>query len=300
MALPAAAIPALISAGGSTANNFLNMGASWIRNRNQRRFTEHMYNRQYQDSIRFWNMQNEYNSPANQAARMEAAGFNKLLPFLKGGSGTQPAAPLSPPKSLNMDYKQPTFDLGIDNALSHMYSFEQKRAGIDNMKAQTTATLAAAALTGVKSIREQKGVEKDEIALKYLDQIQQNTLESLTASINKVNAETKYTLDRNDREQIMNSHNAAQAVENIALTKARQKLTGSELKHVEEKIKLARKEGVLKNWHIRLSEKNMTDRDNILYRTVGTILENMLHEIGYGWLLDGVNPHNNRRIPAPK
>lgn len=50
-----------------------------------RAFQERMYNKQVEDNIRFWNMQNEYNLPSAQLQRLKDAGLNPLLMYGEGG-----------------------------------------------------------------------------------------------------------------------------------------------------------------------------------------------------------------------
>lgn len=79
--LAAAGISAL---GGIFTNN---MSAQYNAEEAQknRDFQERMYNKQYQDSIDFWRMEQEYNTPANQLDRLTRAGLNPLLAY--GNSG---------------------------------------------------------------------------------------------------------------------------------------------------------------------------------------------------------------------
>lgn len=66
-------------------NTFQSMEANENRRFNReeaeknRQFQEAMMDKSYNQSVDFWNMQNEYNSPANQVARMKEAGINPAL-----------------------------------------------------------------------------------------------------------------------------------------------------------------------------------------------------------------------------
>lgn len=53
--------------------------------RKNRAFQERMYNKQVEDNIKFWNMQNEYNLPSAQLERLRDAGLNPLLMYGEGG-----------------------------------------------------------------------------------------------------------------------------------------------------------------------------------------------------------------------
>lgn len=67
---------------GGAINTSNQREAMWNNNREaekNRQFQEAMMDKSYNQSVDFWNMQNEYNSPANQVARMKEAGINPAL-----------------------------------------------------------------------------------------------------------------------------------------------------------------------------------------------------------------------------
>lgn len=73
----------------SLANNSFN-AAEAAKNR---RWQEQMYDKQYQDNIDLWQMQQDYNSPANQVARLKDAGINPNLALSNISTGSASSAP---------------------------------------------------------------------------------------------------------------------------------------------------------------------------------------------------------------
>lgn len=63
----------------------LNLGASLIGMDRQKDANKDMMNWQNTNTIEMWKMNNEYNTPANQMARLAAAGINPNLAFSNGG-----------------------------------------------------------------------------------------------------------------------------------------------------------------------------------------------------------------------
>lgn len=65
-----------------------------------RAFQERMYNKQVEDSIKFWNMQNEYNLPSAVRQRIEDAGINPYMYFSNGSiqsvANSSPDLPSAP------------------------------------------------------------------------------------------------------------------------------------------------------------------------------------------------------------
>lgn len=58
-------------------------------NQRNRDFTEYMYDKQYDNNIKMWNMQNNYDLPKNQIERMKQAGLNPDLMY--SGAGVSPS-----------------------------------------------------------------------------------------------------------------------------------------------------------------------------------------------------------------
>lgn len=82
-----------ITAAGSLFGNLFssqkNQEAQSAENQKNRQFTEYMYNKQVENNIKMWNMQNEYDLPKNMISRMKQAGLNPDLMY--SGSGISPA-----------------------------------------------------------------------------------------------------------------------------------------------------------------------------------------------------------------
>lgn len=84
------------AAGISAAGGLLGGIATGIYNASQaranRNFQREMYQRQYEDSIKFWQMQNQYSLPSAQVQRLKDANLNPLL-YYSGGQIGQPVTP---------------------------------------------------------------------------------------------------------------------------------------------------------------------------------------------------------------
>lgn len=104
-----------------------------------RAFKERMYNKQVEDTINFWKMQNDYNLPSAQLQRLQDAGLNPLLMYGEGGisgniASQAPDLPSVPSGSLA---HQPNFNtrLGLENiALLEQQMAESKSREFLNYK----------------------------------------------------------------------------------------------------------------------------------------------------------------------
>ena len=95
--------PAIIAAGASAAGGLLSNITTGLFNANQsainRSFQREMYQRQYDDAIKFWQMQNEYNLPSAQVQRIKDSGLNAALLYSNGApQNVATAAPAQPQK----------------------------------------------------------------------------------------------------------------------------------------------------------------------------------------------------------
>lgn len=139
-----------IGTAGNAASGLFGAIGNMIANKKNRKWNEKMYERQYQDNIAFWNMQNAYNSPEAQVARMKAAGLNPALMYGQGNTGN--AGSIQSPDAPRMQYDAPDFS-GFQTAgmnfLSALYDFDLKEAAIDKTRAETTAIAEKGALDAI-------------------------------------------------------------------------------------------------------------------------------------------------------
>lgn len=107
------------------------------------------YQQSYADSIKFWQMENEYNSPEMQMARLKDAGLNPHLVYGQGATAT--GGSIGSPQ-----YDQPnlgTPNLGAPHVnpvqhdsmlgLGNMLQYQLQKAQIDKIKADTESTKVA-------------------------------------------------------------------------------------------------------------------------------------------------------------
>ena len=84
-------ISGLLNMFSSLANNSFNASQAAI----NRRWQEQMYEKQYSDNVNLWKMQQEYNTPENQVARLKQAGINPYLALGNISTGSATSAPQS-------------------------------------------------------------------------------------------------------------------------------------------------------------------------------------------------------------
>lgn len=142
------ALGALIAGGASLLGSALGFGSQKKTNKANMELAKYQNEWQaqenekaYQRNLQMWNLQNAYNSPTQQMARLRSAGLNPNLVYGSGVTGNsagstpqyQPAdikrAELSPYRGWNQ---------GLTDAVSNFLAFRSNRAQVENMEAQNS------------------------------------------------------------------------------------------------------------------------------------------------------------------
>lgn len=120
-----------ITAAAGAAQTGLNLSLSGSLNRKTRKFAAKQADLQYQRSLNMMQMQNEYNSPAAQVARLKQAGLNVGLMYQNAGAGGESAQPASP-EMASWSPIAPNVD-----GLNLIAQAALQKAQIDNIEADT-------------------------------------------------------------------------------------------------------------------------------------------------------------------
>lgn len=128
MPLPAAAIPALISAGTSVVNA-ISQGAT---NKKTREWNEAMYQKQRTDALADWARTNEYNSPLQQMARFKEAGLSPHLIY--GGGANSISQPVRSTDTKSWSPNAPQIDGG--QIVSQYFGVQQQQNALEIQKQQ--------------------------------------------------------------------------------------------------------------------------------------------------------------------
>lgn len=123
-----------IAAGASALGAGVNAYSQGKMNKRAERFSRQMYAQQRQDALSDWHMQNAYNDPSAQMARLKAAGLNPNLVYGNGADAQAQSAPRGSQAS-QPNFKAPQADLGgiVFNALQA----KQLQANIARTEAET-------------------------------------------------------------------------------------------------------------------------------------------------------------------
>jgi hypothetical protein len=128
MPLPAAALPALITAGTSVVNA-ISQGAT---NKKTREWNEAMYQKQRTDALADWARTNEYNAPLQQMARFKEAGLSPHLIY--GGGANSISQPVRSTDTKSWSPNAPQIDGG--QIVSQYFGVQQQQNALEIQKQQ--------------------------------------------------------------------------------------------------------------------------------------------------------------------
>lgn len=174
-----------IAAGGSILGSLFGSGISGKTAKTmqlrEQQFNREMAEWQNQVNLQNWQMQNEYNTPANQMQRYQEAGLNPNLIYGQGSNGNAAAAPqaaqvhAAPGKLPQYNFG----DLGMSAAVDAYYKGRQQRnadaiaaAQVDFTKAQEAQAVQNTALKNVETLAEMLKYNRDS----RLDRVLENQI----------------------------------------------------------------------------------------------------------------------------
>lgn len=251
-----------------TAANALSQGSA---NRAAREFAWNMYSRQRQDALADWERQNQYDSPAQQMARLKAAGLNPNLVYGKGADNTSSPVRSSPAPSYNPT--PPRFDVG---SISERYfSTQMQQAQIDNVKTQNDVLkqdilLKAAQTTGIAA-----NTASTQFKLDLDKQLREISAEAAKLGVEQQRANIDYTLDKNDREAASNAKSIEEATERILNLRSTRETNIKERKKIDQEINNLKADETIKKLDAKLREMGVYPGDPTWWRALGRVVNNI-------------------------
>lgn len=252
-------------------------------NKRQRKWSEKMYNRQRQDALADFAMQNEYNSPEQQMNRLRLAGLNPNLAYGKGADIGN-ASPIRSSQVEAWKPQAPQLDLsgtGMNMVMGYA-DMQMKKAQTDNLKAQNSvllqdALLRAAQVQNTTATTQKTGVEtqsskfdldlKSELRQTSIDAVRAD-LQKKVAETDKVRADTQYTLNQDERAAAQNASSLQEAAERILTMRAERELNPYKKAKIFEEIKSIQRDNELKVLDINLKKNNVQPHDALWQRTL--------------------------------
>lgn len=256
-----------IAAGASLVGSALNAGSVARQNKKSRQWSEDMYNKQFQDNIKFWNMQNDYNSPEQQMQRLKAANLNPALMY--GGSGNSgQAGSISTPDVQQAQFRSPDWGsagIGAMQAVASIYDLDIKQAQLDNLKADNTVKLSQAALIASQT-------DRSEFDLLFESELKEVSADARREQLRKMKVDNRFQLDENERRAAMNASSIQEAAERILSIREQRANTAAERTRINAQIKNIRQDTELKRLDKELKSMGIQPHDPMYSRILGRML----------------------------
>ena len=192
----------IAAAGISLAGQLINSGIQGGMNRAQRKWNEKMYGVQRKDALADWAMQNEYNSPLQQMARLKAAGLNPNLVYNNGATHSAQAVQKSDMKQWSP--QAPQFDFG--QIIDQFFGTIQRQNAINVGKEQLEALKLENINKGIKNVKDAKG-------LPFVERMLESTLEKNAAAIAAMRQNVQFSISENARRELRNTADINVAVQ---------------------------------------------------------------------------------------
>lgn len=142
----------------------------------------------YQRSLNMWNLQNEYNSPTQQMARIRAAGLNPNLVYGNGVTGNSAGStPQYEPAKFNAPTMQSYrgWNLGISDAISQFLTYRTAKAQVDNMEAQNGLIRQQTATEATRQANIAASTSRSEFDLNMAKELKDVSVSSAIADMNQ-------------------------------------------------------------------------------------------------------------------
>lgn len=159
----------------------------------------------YQRSLNMWNLQNEYNSPTQQMARIRAAGLNPNLVYGNGVTGNSAgSAPQYEPAKFNAPTMQAYrgWNLGISDAISQFLAYRTVKAQVDNMEAQNGLIRQQTATEATRQANIAASTSRSEFDLNMAKELKDVSVSSAIADMNQKQAGAAQGWTKANREVI--------------------------------------------------------------------------------------------------
>lgn len=291
MPIPAALVPSLISAGGSFFGGVANAVSQAGQNIRSQRFQREMYQRQYDDAVKFWNLQNAYNSPEQQMQRFKDAGLNPHLIYGQGNAGN--AGPIPVPDAKMPEFRSPQWGNAITGAgdaisqLSLIYDLDIKRAQADNLRAQNQVIQEDALYRKAQRDFTVAGTERSRFDLGLDTELRQVSADARRESLRQIRTNIDLSMREDARRALQNASNLQEAVERMknmqeqrATMAIQRAQTREEIQRIRQdtnriiqSIELLKKDNVVRALDADLSRMNVRPGDPLWYRTAGILVD---------------------------
>lgn len=255
----------------SGALNSIGIGSE---NRKNRSFQREMFNQQKRYQSQQMKAAANYNSPLAVRSRFEEAGLNPyhFMSSMGGGEVGYSSAP-SPSVPSSID---PRLGEGLSRGLQSMSSFiqfEGQRQAIDNMEAERYLKQQEALLKMAQAINTSTQTDRSKFDLQFVKDNNKWIAGALKQNVLKMQADTRFQLDENQRRAVMNTQNLQESVQRILNMEIGRVKTKQEIVNLKSALKGIKKDNILKDMNIKLMKDGIYPNSPWYYKFLTSVLQ---------------------------
>jgi len=295
--MPLPLIP-LIAGASALAGGGIDAISTGRQNRKSREFSREMYERQKQDNLSFWNLQNEYNSPQSQMNRFQEAGLNPNLIYGQGNSGN--SGSVQTPDVQSPQFRTPEYGRAVSagglSVINAIYDLDIKAAQADNLRAQNTVIEQDALLRAAQIAQTRISTSRGEFDLNFETQFRDISADAKREDLRQTKAFTDIALRKDVRDAALNSTSIAEAFSRMqtamdqragmALSRSQTieetRRIKAEVARINQNIQLMKQDGTLKSLDIELRKQGINPQDPMWARIIGRLLARATDFMGVG------------------
>lgn len=176
----------------------------------------------FQRNLQMWNLQNAYNSPTQQMARLRSAGLNPNLVY---GSGVTGNSAGSTPQYQPVDIKRAElspyrgWNQGLTDAVSNFLAFRSNRAQVENMEAQNSLIRQQTATEATRQANIAASTARSEFDLSQANRLKDVSVSMAEAQMSKAQHDASTAWSQSQQSWIKTNIDRALQETRIKITK---------------------------------------------------------------------------------
>lgn len=272
-------LPSAIGGVGSIVGGVIDAAVTGAQNRKSRQFAREMYSQQRLDNVAFWNLQNEYNTPLNQMARLKAAGLNPNLVYGQsaGGAAGQ-AGSLSAPSAMGAQFRPSSIGSAIGRAgelMGTYLDFEIKREQANNLRAQNQESLERAALAAAQRANVEQGTKRSVFDLELDQELRSVSVDARRENLRQIKAQIASTMTQTEAVAAQTAVNLRESLERVLQMRASRAHTDADRQRIFATIENIKKDSAIKQLDIDMREAGYHPNAPAWVYMVGMLLDRL-------------------------
>lgn len=274
----------IIGAAGSVVGAGVNAFSQGSMNRATRNWSKDMYNLQRTNALADWNMQNAYNSPAQQMARLKAAGLNPNLVYGNGATMTS-----QPVRSVDTPQWHPTAPQidpqALGGGLQRFYNLELQKNNVANLSLNNEILRQKLRVETARANNIEQNTQSSAFSLGVNRELHDTTiaqaksnLDLTNANVQKTNVGIDFTMDENNRQNLQSANNFNLGIQSILNSEKQRQVSDANINHINKMIDILDKDGQIKDFEIALNKSGITKTDPAYYK-IGTLFIDWLKNL---------------------